>query len=322
MEIHHAPCNKIKKNTFTFFNTVSLYEIRISETMMSEMKEKICLITGANSGIGKETAIGLAEKNAQIVMAVRNLERGEKARAEIKNKTGNKTVDLLLCDVSSMSDIRRFAEEFRVKYPKLDVLINNAGAVFNNRSLTREGFERTLAVNYLGPFLLTHELLPTLKKGAASRIINISSGLHRNGEINLDDIQSGKKYNGMKAYSNAKLVLMMFTYELSRRLEGTGINANVVLPGFVATNLGNNSESFLSNIMFKIVRPMQTTAEKGAETSIYLASSNDVKDINGKCFEKKKEIHTSPQSYNREIQAQLWKKTNDILGLNSEWLST
>jgi NAD(P)-dependent dehydrogenase (short-subunit alcohol dehydrogenase family) len=288
---------------------------------MTEMQGKICLITGANSGIGKETAIGLAKMNAQVVMVVRNRERGEKARTDIIDKSGNKSVDLILCDVSSMSTIRAFAKEFSAKYSKLDVLINNAGAVFTNRSLTEEGFERTLAVDYLGPALLTHELLPKLKLGAPSRIVNLSSGLHRSAEVHLDDIQSEGKYNGMKVYSNNKLILILFTYELSRRLEGTGITANVALPGFVATNLGNNSESLASNIMFKMVRPMQSNAEKGASTSILLASSESLNGVTGKCYEKGKEAKPSPVTYDQNLQSRLWETTNKLLGTNPEWIN-
>ena len=293
--------------------------MRICETAMSEMKGRICLITGANSGIGKETAIGLAKKGAQVVMAVRNLERGEKARTDVIEISGNKAVDLLRCDVSLMSNIRQFAKEFDAKYPKLDVLLNNAGAVFNKRSMTDEGFERTLAVDYLGPVLLTHELLPTLRKGGPSMIVNVSSGLHKNASINLSDMQSEKSYDGMKVYSKAKLMLMMFTYELARRLEATGITANAVMPGFVATNLGKNSDSLLSSIMFRMVRPMQIGAEEGAATSVYVCSSGEVKGKTGKCYEKGKEVNSSPLSYDRELQSKLWVKTNELLGTSPDW---
>ncbi len=158
------------------------------------MKGKICIITGSNSGIGKETAIGLAEMGTTIVMVVRNQERGEKVRTEIIKQTGNNSVDLMICDLSSMGSIRHFVEEFKKKYDRLDVLINNAGATFSKREVTSEGFERNFAVNYLGPFLLTHELLELLKSSAPSRIINVSSGLAKNGKVDLDDLQSEKSF--------------------------------------------------------------------------------------------------------------------------------
>jgi NAD(P)-dependent dehydrogenase (short-subunit alcohol dehydrogenase family) len=290
---------------------------------MDEMKGKICIVTGSNSGIGKETVLSLAKMGAHVVMVVRNQERGEKARLEIVKQIGDKSIDLMICDLSSMDSIRRFAEEFKRKHDRLDVLVNNAGAMFNKREVTQESFERTLAVNYLGPFLLTHELLDLLKSSAPSRIINVSSGLAKNGKVCLDDLQSEKNYRGTKAYSqvrapvyaNTKLMVMMFTYELSRRLKGTGVTANVLMPGFVATNLGKNSGSLSSSLMFKMVRPMQVNAKRGAETSVYLASSDEVKDVTGKCFAKKKEVMTCPASYDEELQKQLWKKTENMLNL-------
>ncbi len=203
------------------------------------------------------------------------------------------------------------------------MLINNAGASFSKREVTSEGFERNLAVNYLGPFLLTHELLDLLKSSAPSRIINVSSGLAKNGKVDLDDLQVEKNYTATRfhspsrspGYDNAKLMLMMFTYELARRLKGSGVTVNVLMPGFTATNLGKSSGSLTSYIMFKMVRPMQQSAKKGAETSIYLASSDEVKDITGKCFAKKKEVASCPASYDEELQKRLWNKTENMLGL-------
>lgn len=293
---------------------------------VSEMQGKICLVTGSNSGIGKETAVSLAKMGATVVMVVRNKERGKKARDEIVKRSGNNSVDLMICDLLSMESIRLFAEEFKKKYKRLDVLINNAGASFSKREVTQEGFERNFAVNYLGPFLLTHELLDLLKSSAPSRVINVSSGLAKKGKVDLDDLQGEKNFPGSKffspsrapAYDNAKLMLMMFTYELARRLKGSKVTVNVLMPGFTATNLGKNSGSLSSAIMFKMVRPMQQSAKKGAETSIYLASSDEVKDITGKCFAKKKEVTSCPVSYDEELQKRLWNKTESLLGLTSE----
>jgi len=154
------------------------------------LQDKVCVVTGSNSGIGKETALALAEKGAQVVMVVRNSERGKEARLEIIEEIGSNSVDLMICDLSSMESIRSFAAEFKNAYNRLDVLVNNAGAVFNKRQVTADGFEQTLAVNYLAPFLLTHELLPLLKESAPSRVINLSSGLHRSAKLDLSDLQS------------------------------------------------------------------------------------------------------------------------------------
>lgn len=280
-----------------------------------DMAGKVCVVTGSNSGIGKETALALAKMGATTIMVVRNQQKGQKALDDIVAQTGNHSVSLMLCDMSSMASIRNFAKDLRTNYNQLNVLINNAGAEFVKRQVTSEGFEQTFAVDYLAPFLLTHELLDLLKAGVPSRIINVSSGLAKNGKVDLDDLQNERNYKGMQAYSNAKLMLMMFTYALSRRLVGTGITANVLMPGFVATNLGKNSGSLRSRMMFTMVRPMQISAKKGAETSVYLASSDEVKDVNGKCFKKKKEAETCPISYDQQIQERLWNQTNTILDL-------
>jgi NAD(P)-dependent dehydrogenase (short-subunit alcohol dehydrogenase family) len=280
------------------------------------MQGKVCIVTGSNSGIGKETALALAGMGAVVVMAVRNRERGERARSEIIEETGNQATDLMICDVSSSESIRRFAREFKEKYHRLDVLINNAGAVFSKRQVTPDGVEMTLAVNYLGPFLLTLELLPLLKASAPSRVINLSSGMHGTGKIDFDDLQSEKGYRGMKAYANAKLMVTTITYEWARRLDGTGVSVNVVEPGFVATNLGRNSGSLISSIMFSLVRPIQISPRKGAETSVYVATSDELEGVTGKCFAKLKEKPKAKSSYDGEIQRRLWDSTVDLLGVD------
>lgn len=284
---------------------------------MDEMQCKVCIVTGSNSGIGKETALALAGINATVVMAVRNQEKGEIAKNEIINKTENRMTDLIICDLASLTSIRNFAKEFAAKYDRLDVLINNAGAVINNRQTTVDGFERNFAVDYLGPVLLTHELLPLLKSSAPSRIINLTSGLYKSGKVDFYDLQAEKDYNGMQAYRNAKMMILMFTYELARRLEGTGVTVNAVQPGFVATNLGKNTGSLGQAISYKLVRVLQTSARKGAETSVYLASSNEVKNVTGKCFRKMQVTETSPASNDREMQKRLWEKTLELLHLPS-----
>ena len=283
---------------------------------MTEMKGKICIVTGSNSGIGRETALALAKMGATVVMVVRNRERGENARSEIINETGNEDVRLMICDLSSAQSIRQFAEDFREGYNKLDVLINNAGAVFARRQITVDGFERTLAVNYLGPFLLTYELLPLMKSSAPSRIVNVGSGMAGSGKIVFDDLQYENSYSAMKAYANSKLALTMYTYELARRLEGSGVTANVAEPGFVSTNLGKNSGSLLLSLGYRMMRPIQISAKKGASTSVYLAFASEVEHVTGKCFYKLHETETAPISYDRQIQRRLWDATVKLLGLS------
>jgi retinol dehydrogenase-14 len=284
---------------------------------MITMKGKTCIVTGSNSGIGKETALALAKMNATVVMVVRNGERGEKARAEIVRETENGGVQMMICDLSSMDSIRRFAKEFKDVYPRLDVLINNAGGFFAKRQTTVDGFERTVAVNYLAPFLLTHELLPLLKSSAPSRIVNVGSGLSSSGKIVLDDLQCEKSYGGMKAYANSKLMLTMYTYELARSLEGSGVTANVLEPGFVATNLGRNSGSLLLSLAYMMARPMQMNARNGAQPSVFLASALELEAVSGKCFARLQETKTILLSYDRTMQERLWDATAALLGLSN-----
>ena len=281
-----------------------------------QMGGEVCIVTGSNSGIGKETALALAEMGATVIMVVRNQKRGQEALDKIVSQTGNHSISLMICDMSSMSSIRSFAAEFKKQYSRLDVLINNAGAEFVRRQVTAEGFEQTFAVDYMAPFFLTHELLELLKASAPSRIINVSSGLAKNGKVDFNDLQNERNYKGMQAYSNTKLMILMWTYELSRRLAGSGVTVNALMPGFVATNLGKNSGSLRSAIMFTMVRLIQISAKKGAETSVYLASAGKVKDITGKCFSKKTEVKTNPASYDQEAQKKLWDETMRLLCLS------
>ena len=276
------------------------------------MEGKICIITGANSGIGKATAIGLAKMGATIVMMSRNKERGEEAQKEIIKLTGNKKVDLILCDLSSQESIRKFVSEFKSKYQKLHVLINNAGVMLSKRGISVDGFEMNFAVNHLAPFLLTNLLLDALKKSAPSRIINVSSAAHRMAKIDFDDLQSEKrKYRLMKIYGASKLALMLFSYELSRKLEGTSVTVNTLHPGVVNTNLGQDQSSFskgFAKLFFK--KP-----EKGAETSIYLASSQEVEGITGKYFAKKQQKQSSEESYNEDYAERLWELSTEMTQL-------
>ena len=276
------------------------------------MEGKICIITGANSGIGKATAIGLAKMNATIVMMCRSKERGEEAQKEIIELTGNKKMDLLLCDLSSQESIRKFVSEFKSKYQKLHVLINNAGVMLSKRGISVDGFEMNFAVNHLAPFLLTNLLLDALKKSAPSRIINVSSAAHRMAKIDFDDLQSEKrKYRLMKIYGASKLALMLFSYELSRKLEGTSVTVNTLHPGVVNTNLGQDQSSFskgFAKLFFK--KP-----EKGAETSIYLASSQEVEGITGKYFAKKQQKQSSEESYNEDYAKRLWELSTEMTQL-------
>ncbi|MEM0134806.1 MAG: SDR family NAD(P)-dependent oxidoreductase, partial [Thermoplasmatales archaeon] len=236
---------------------------------------------------------------------------------EITSVTSNRNINFELSELSSMNSVRELAKVLNSKNKRIDVLINNAGGVFGKRILTEEGFERTIALNYLSPFLLTNLVLPLLKSSDHTRIINIGSGAHTGGRTDFD-FSYPWRYSSMKAYSTSKLMLTMFTYALARHLKGGRISSTLVQPGFVATNLGKNSGSSLLSTSFNLMKPFQITAKVAAKTPIYLASRGDFEEINGKCFSKMKTVKTSTISYDEKLQDDLWLKTVEALGLPSE----
>ena len=280
------------------------------------MKSKVCMVTGASSGIGKETARKLAELGATVVMVCRNRRRGEKAMSEIESTGGDVRVELLLADFTSLDAVRAVAKEFLEKHGSLHVLVNNAGGVHLMRSTTPDGFETTFQVDYLSHFLLTNLLLGALKKGAPSRIVNVSSASHYGGHLNFADIQMKKGYGVMRAYSQAKLAQVLFTYELSRRLEGTGVTANCLHPGTVATNIWKGSMgpfSFLGNIS----RLFLVSPQEGAETPVYLASSPDVDGVTGKYYDHRREKQSSAESHDQASARWLWDESEKMTGLST-----
>src|SRR5712664_898902 len=264
------------------------------------MKDKVVMVTGANSGIGRATSLSLAKLGATIVMVARNKERGEAARSEIIKESQNNSVDLLLADLSSLESVRQLALEFQEKYSKLHVLINNAGLFNQRRHVTMDGYENTFATNYLAAFLLTNLQLELLKASAPSRIVNVSSVGHYKGHINFDDLNLEKEYGGWKAYGQSKLALVLFTHELAKKLQGTGVTVNAVHPGTVATNIWTRPLGPAGFIM-ALPKLFMTSPEKGAETIIYLASSPDAKGLNGEYLEKLKVKKSSDESYDEEI---------------------
>ena len=275
------------------------------------MDGKVCMITGANSGIGLSTAKGLAKLGATLILVCRNKEKGDKALREIQYETQNDKIDLLLADLSSQKSVRDLASSFKTKYDKLDVLINNAGTYCTKRTFTEDGIETTFAVNHLAYFLLSNLLLDDLKASSSSRIIIVSSGLERQGKINFDDLQCEKGYFfGYRAYGQSKLANILFTYELAHRLAGTRITVNCLHPGFVKTNLIRTRR-----LITFLLSPLQITPEKGAETSIYLASSAEVEGITGKYFASKKETKSSKGSYDESISKRLWEVSAELTKL-------
>jgi len=269
------------------------------------MKDKVVMVTGANSGIGKAASLALAKMGATTVIVARNKERGDAARSEIIRESRNDAVDLLLADLSSLQSVRQLVTEFQKKYSKLHVLINNAGLFNQRRRVTTDGYENTFATNYLAPFLLTNLQLDLLQASTPSRIINVSSVGHYNGHINFDDLNLEKEYGGWKAYGQSKLALVLFTHELAKKLQGTGVTVNAVHPGTVATNIWSRPFGPVGFIM-ALPKLFMTSPERGAETIVYLASSPDANGLNGEYLEKLKVKKSSDESYNEEIAQRLW----------------
>lgn len=277
------------------------------------MQGKVCLITGATSGIGFATAQALAQQGAQVVLVGRDATRGANSVAQIKQATGNDAVDLLLADLASQADIAELARTFQHRYERLDVLVNNAGAVFTERQLSVDGYEMTLALNHLGYFLLTHFLLDILKASAPCRIVNVASSAHRRGRIHLDDLQGERAFNGWRAYCHSKLANVMFTYELANRLQGTQVTANALHPGFVATRFGHNNGGIRAQFI-RAAQLLASSAEKGAETIIYLSTSAEVEGVSGKYFVNKRDVPSSPRSYDAATGKALWQVSEAMTG--------
>lgn len=276
------------------------------------MKNKICIITGATSGIGIETALSVAEKGATLILACRNLQKAEKVIETIKSQTGNQQVEALHCDLDSLKSIQDFVKEFLSKYERLDVLINNAGLFSFDRQETSDGFEKTFGANHLGPFYLTTLLLDLLKKSAPSRIINVASKAHYRGNLNFDDLQSEQEYKGFQAYSNSKLANVMFSSELARQLEGSGVVTNSLHPGVVATSLWPATKWYLK-LLIPIIKLFMISPKEGAETTVYLAASDEVEGISGKYFDNKKEKYPSRIAQNVDLQKQLWEVSEQLI---------
>ncbi len=286
----------------------------VSEKVNGGMGGKVVLITGGTSGIGKAAATALAAMGAEVVVTGRSRERGEAAIEEIRRTSGNEGVSLALADLTVQAEVRRLAEEFGRSHDSLDVLINNAGAVFSEREETADGLERTLALNHLAPFLLTNLLLDLIEDSAPSRIITVSSEARRGAEIDFDDLQSERKYRGFPVYGKSKLANILFTFELAERLRGTGVTANCVHPGAVSTNFGMNNGGLMV-LLFRALKPFMRTPERGADTLIYLATSPEVEGVSGRYFGDRKVISSSEEPHNVSAQKRLWEASEELTNL-------
>jgi NAD(P)-dependent dehydrogenase (short-subunit alcohol dehydrogenase family) len=262
------------------------------------------VITGANSGIGKAAAVALAKMGLNLVLVCRDRERGERAVSEVRESGGKGSVDLEVADLSSLEAVRGLAEDIRERHPETNVLVNNAGLATLRRTVTPEGYETTFAVNYLAPFLLTNLLLDVLKANAPSRIVNVASDAHYSGHVRFDDLQGERGFNGLGAYAQSKLALVLFTKELASRLKGTGVTANCLHPGVVATNVWNRGAGPFGFIM-ALPKLFLISPERGAETVVYLATSPEVKE-SGEYFEKKRVKRSSAESYDTKEAQRLW----------------
>lgn len=278
------------------------------------MAGKICLITGATSGIGKATALGLAQKGAHLVLVGRHAGKSDAVRQEIIQKSGNTEIQSMVADLSSLREVERLGQQLQNQLPRLDVLINNAGLILGKRKLTAEGHEYTFALNHLAYFSLTGLLLNMLKKRAPARIINVSSKIQGYAHIDFDDLMAEKSYRPFKAYGQSKLANILFTYELSKRLAGTGVTVNCLHPGTVRSNFGQDMGDFF-RFLIRIAGPFMRSNESGAHTCIYLAASPEVAQTSGKYYVKCKPTHSSPESYDPDVAAKLWKISEKLTGI-------
>lgn len=282
------------------------------------MQGKICLVTGATAGIGEVTARELARAGAIVVGVGRNANRCSDSARRIREATGNANVEFLVADLSEQAQIHRLAEEFRRKYGRVDVLVNNAGAYFSSRQVSADGIEMTMALNHLNYFLLTHLLMDALKAGDHARIVNVSSDAHRMAVIDFDDIEGQRRYNGWRMYGQSKLANILFTRELSRRLQGLGITANALHPGFVATRFGHNNGGLMGLAMKALQKVAALTPEQGAQTSLYLATSPEVAGVNGQYFSDRRAVSPSAAAQDDQTAARLWAWSVDKTGLTEQ----
>ncbi|HEX9504411.1 MAG TPA: SDR family oxidoreductase, partial [Acidimicrobiia bacterium] len=265
--------------------------------MSDELAGKMVLITGGNTGIGKETAIALAGMGAQVVFTARNPQKGSDALVEIRKRSGSANVEVMALDLASLASVREFATAFAAAHDRLDVLVNNAGSVLSKRSETEDGYETTFQVNHLGHFLLTQLLQPQLTAGASARVISVSSDLHKRARhgLDFDDLQSEHEYRGVRAYGRSKLANILFTRELARRWDGTGVTANSLHPGVVSTRLGADGDmGRMASVAMVLLKPFILSPQQGAQTSIYLASSPDVEGITGAYWVKSASTTPAP----------------------------
>jgi len=280
---------------------------------VGEMSGRVCVVTGASGGIGKETAKGLARTGATVVLLVRSRERGEAARGEIIRDVPGSDVQMVLADLSVQAEVRRAAAEIIGRFPRVDALVNNAAIFAWKRTLTPDGVELQWAVNHLAPFLLTHLLLGRLTESAPARVVSMSSGAHKAGRMDWDDPQMARgRYNGLAMYSRTKLANLLFTRELARRTRGTGVTANAMHPGVVATDL------LLKSVpLIRLFRRLMLTPEEGAATTVYLASSPEVAGASGEYFIDRRPVTPTTAARDEDAARRLWEVSARMVGIDA-----
>ncbi len=280
------------------------------------MEGKVAVITGGNSGIGKATAVALARAGADILIAARDDARGRKAVEEIRRLAGSDLVDLVVFDLGDLRSVRRGASEILDRSGRIDVLLNNAGLVLSSRTVTEDGFETTFGVNHLGPFYLTGLLIDRLVASAPSRVVNVSSSAHRqvSGGLDFDDLQAERIYNGIQVYARSKLANILFTTELARRLDGTGVTVNAVHPGVVATGYGRDGDTNgIVSLGLTLIRPFVLSPEKGSRTLVYLASSPEVARESGSYFSSCRKRQPSAAALDADSARRLWSVSEELV---------
>jgi retinol dehydrogenase 14 len=285
---------------------------------MTPMTGKTVLITGGTGGIGKAAAVGLASMGARVGIVGRDQTRADQAASAITDESGNPAVDVFVADMSSQAEIRRLAGEVIAAYPRLDVLVNNVGGFWAHRHLTADGLEHTFALNHLAPFLLTNLLLERLITSAPARVVTVSSGAQSMGRVDFDDLMGAADYSGERAYNQSKLANVMFTYELARRLEGTGVTATVLHPGMTNTSFSSEDPSRKMAPIVFVIRPFMKSPKRGADTAVYLASSPEVQGVTGQYFVNHKSKESEVSSYDTAITARLWRISADLVGIPTD----
>lgn len=278
---------------------------------------KSIVITGGNAGIGKETAVGLAQQGARVVITSRDVGRGAAAVAEIRERSGSEAVEAMQLDLASVESIRAFATDLLARDDRLDVLVDNAGLILRRRTETEDGFETTFGVNHLGHFLLTNLLLDRVRASAPSRVVVVSSDAHKQagGGLDFDDLQSEGRYRAVRAYGRSKLANIYFARELARRLDGSGVTANALHPGFVASRFARDGDlGWIAHIGMPLVRPFAISSIEGARTSIYLASSPDVEELTGHYFYKCAPTAPSTVAHDDDAAKRLWAVSEELVG--------